>query len=59
MRDGLLCGQMRLTPKDLAQRQPLVRVQVCVRVRVGDAASAGVIVMARWEFEVTLARGRD
>lgn len=43
-------GQMRLTPVDLAQCRPLVGVQVCVGVRVGDATSAGIIVVAWREF---------
>lgn len=38
-------GQVRLTLEDLAERRSLVGVQVRVGVRVGDASSAGVIVV--------------
>jgi len=58
-RDESSSGQMRLTPVDLAQCRPLVGVQVCVGVRVGDATSAGVIVVAWRESEVALPCGRD
>jgi hypothetical protein len=38
-------GQVRLTLEDLAERRSLVGVQVRVGVGVGDASSAGVIVV--------------
>jgi hypothetical protein len=55
---SLSTRQMRFTLVDVAERRSLVRVQVRVGVRVGDAPSAGIIVVCRRELSVALSRGR-
>src|SRR5665213_2259864 len=52
-------GQVRLTLEYLAKRRSLVGVQVRVGMGVGDASSAGVIVVRRRELEIALSGGRD
>lgn len=59
MEPALSAAQVRLTPVHRAQCRTLVRVEVRIGARISYPTLTDVIVVGRWEFEITITRYRE